>query len=98
MSKTPNAVISDLPLQPTALIGREREREAILAALAREDTRLVTLTGPGGIGKTRLALDVAANLADRYRDGVILVSLAPVRNRTSSPPPIWPLTHCAGAG
>ena len=80
MSKTPNAVISDLPLQPTALIGREREREAILAALAREDTRLVTLTGPGGIGKTRLALDVVANLADRYRDGVILVSLAPVRN------------------
>ena len=69
----------DLPRQPTALVGRERERDAIKAALAREDVRLVTLTGPGGIGKTRLALDAAANLDPAVAKRAVLVSLAAVR-------------------
>jgi predicted ATPase/DNA-binding CsgD family transcriptional regulator len=70
---------SDLPLQPTALIGRERERAAIHAALARDDVRLVTLTGPGGIGKTRLSLDAAAHLDPAIADQITFVSLAAVR-------------------
>jgi predicted ATPase len=71
---------SDFPLPPTALIGRERERTAIRATLAEEGVRLVTLTGPGGIGKTRLALDAAAHLDPAIADGAMLVSLAAVRD------------------
>ncbi|HET9221265.1 MAG TPA: tetratricopeptide repeat protein, partial [Roseiflexaceae bacterium] len=55
---------TNLPAQPTALIGREREIVAVCALLRRPDVRLVTLTGPGGTGKTRLALQVAAELVD----------------------------------
>jgi predicted ATPase len=67
---------NNLPLQPTLLIGREREVDAIKTLLARESVRLVTLTGPGGMGKTRLALQVAADLLADLRDGVWFVSLA----------------------
>jgi predicted ATPase/class 3 adenylate cyclase len=69
----------NLPSQPTPLIGREREAEEVCALLRRAGTRLVTLLGPGGIGKTRLALQVAAELLDDAPDGVTFVSLAPVR-------------------
>jgi predicted ATPase/class 3 adenylate cyclase len=65
---------TNLPVQPTPLIGRERELNAVLA-LARTH-RLVTLTGPGGSGKTRLALQAAAELLDEFLDGVWFVSLA----------------------
>ncbi|HEX9371203.1 MAG TPA: helix-turn-helix domain-containing protein, partial [Roseiflexaceae bacterium] len=54
----------NLPAQPTALIGREREIADVAALLRRADVRLVTLSGPGGTGKTRLALQVAADLLD----------------------------------
>jgi predicted ATPase/class 3 adenylate cyclase len=64
----------NLPHQMTSFIGREREIEAIKRRLA--ETRLVTLTGPGGSGKTRLALQVAAEMVDRDSDGVWLVELA----------------------
>jgi predicted ATPase/class 3 adenylate cyclase len=67
----------NLPVQPTALLGREREIDRV-AALLRSDARLVTLTGPGGTGKTRLALQVAADLLDDYADGAFFVNLAPV--------------------
>ena len=69
---------NNLPAQPTALIGREKELADIGKLLEREDVRLVTLTGPGGIGKTRLALQAAADLLDDYVDGVWFVNLAPV--------------------
>ncbi len=69
----------NLPSFPTGLIGREHERQAVRQLLLREDVRLVTLTGPGGAGKTRLALAVAADLLDSMAGGVYSVSLAPVR-------------------
>jgi predicted ATPase/class 3 adenylate cyclase len=67
---------TNLPTQPTPLLGRERELEAIGGLLGREATRLVTLTGPGGIGKTRLALQAAAEALDEFPDGVFFVALA----------------------
>ena len=66
----------NLPLQPTPLLGREREVEELTALLHRDDVRLVTLTGPGGTGKTRLALQAAAELVDEFPDGVWFVPLA----------------------
>ncbi len=69
-----------LPAQLTPLIGREREVAAICTLLHRPHVRLVTLTGAGGIGKTRLGLQVAADLSDAFPDGVYFVNLAPIRD------------------
>jgi predicted ATPase/class 3 adenylate cyclase len=67
----------NLPIQPTALLGREREVIEV-RTLFQEGTRLVTLTGPGGTGKTRLGLQVAAELVDNFDHGASLVELAPI--------------------
>jgi len=74
--RTPS--FSNLPLQPTALIGRDRECEEA-GGLLREH-RHVTLVGPGGTGKTRLALQIAADAVDEFEDGVFWVPLAAVRD------------------
>lgn len=69
---------NNLPVQPTLLIGREQEIAQACQLLRRSEVRLLTLTGPGGVGKTRLALQVAAELGDLFPDGVFLVALAPL--------------------
>ncbi len=75
--ETPSNV---LPISLTPLIGRERDVAAVSSTLQQTGVRLLTLTGPGGIGKTRLALQVAEELNDKFADGVYFVSLAPVRD------------------
>ena len=69
-----------LPVAPTPLVGRERELEAVCALIEREDVRLLTLSGVGGIGKTRLALAAAARLGGRFADGVGFADLSSVQS------------------
>src|SRR5215207_3242663 len=69
---------TSLPRPLTSLIGRERDIQRIRALIQPEQARLVTLTGPGGVGKTRLALQVAASMHQDFTHGAYYVSLAPI--------------------
>ena len=98
-----------LPPTPAPLIGRTREVEAVVALLRDPEVRLVTLTGPGGVGKTHLALVVMAALEEHFAGGVVWVDLAPIADAGFVIPAITralgvrdggnrpPLEHLAGA-
>jgi predicted ATPase/class 3 adenylate cyclase len=74
--RTLDARLNNLPSQPTPLVGREKEVAEVCGLFRREGMRLLTLTGPGGTGKTRLGLQAAANLLEEFDDGTFFVSLA----------------------
>src|SRR5256886_12942143 len=86
--KTLDVHPNNLPVQPTPFIGREKEVAAVTQLLRRPDVRLITLTGTGGVGKTRLGLHVAAELSDDFADGVFVVALPPVNDPTQVVPAI----------
>lgn len=88
----------NLPTQPTPLIGRTQEIQAVCALLRQAEVRLVTLTGPGGVGKTRLGLRVATELLNDFADGVCFVSLAPLRDANLVIPTIAQALRISEAG
>jgi non-specific serine/threonine protein kinase len=85
--------LSTLPVPSTQLIGRERELAFVCQMLLRPDVRLVTLTGPGGAGKTRLGIAIAEQAGDAFADGVLFVPLA-----TLGDPDLVALTIAHAAG
>lgn len=89
---------AELPSQVTQFIGREEELAAVKALLAQDGVRLVTLTGPGGTGKTRLATETARQLQGAYADGVVFVPLAPVAEARRIPDAIAQSLHLTLAG
>jgi predicted ATPase/DNA-binding SARP family transcriptional activator/Tfp pilus assembly protein PilF len=88
----------NLPRQFTPFIGREREQAEIHQRLDRETCALLTILGPGGAGKTRLAVEVAGQRLERYRDGVWFVPLAPVGDASLLPVTIATHLHLALSG
>src|SRR5580765_5982565 len=74
----PRALSHNLPVQPTPLIGRSHDVEAASKLLRSPDVRVLTLTGPPGIGKTRLGMEISSNLARDFADGIYFVPLAPI--------------------
>jgi predicted ATPase len=68
---------NNLPAQFSTLIGRERQIVEVLEYVRQEGIRLLTRTGPGGVGKTRLAIQAASRLSETFEDGVFFVTLAP---------------------
>jgi predicted ATPase len=83
--KPPEARPSNLPIPGTVFIGRDKELLAAKELLLRRDVRLVTLTGPAGIGKSRLALEMAREMVEHFPSGVYFVPLAPISDSSSIP-------------
>src|SRR5690606_36241987 len=84
---------NNLPPQVTQSIGRADGVAAVLSLLRRDDVRLITLTGPGGIGKTRLSLQVAAAELDRFEHGVYQATLDTITDPERVPAAIAGVLH-----
>jgi non-specific serine/threonine protein kinase len=93
LAPRPAEETTNLPIQATSFIGRAAEVAGLRELVLGADVRLVTITGPGGIGKTRLALHVAAGLSEAFPSGIWLVGLAPLAN-----PDLVPQTLAAVVG
>ena len=87
--------MQEFRIEPTPLIGRERELVAIRQMLDREDVRLLTLIGPGGVGKTRLALQAVQEQKEFFADGVFVILLAQISDSERVLPAIAQL-HTGG--
>ena len=88
LTPPPPTPLWKVPTVLTPLVGREQDVATVYALLARPEVRLLTLLGAGGIGKTRLAIEVATQMRERFVDGVCFLALASIRD------PICPLLHC----
>jgi predicted ATPase/DNA-binding XRE family transcriptional regulator len=87
------SVVSALPHPAAPLVGRERETEEVRGLLARPDVRLVTLTGIGGVGKTRLAVEIAREVAPLFPDGLTFLELAPLADPSLVVPTVLRSLH-----
>ena len=77
-------IAGEIPYQPTRFVGREREVDALTGGILDDACRLLTLVGPGGVGKTRLAIEVASRVAPRFEQGARFVDLAGIRTRATA--------------
>jgi predicted ATPase/class 3 adenylate cyclase len=89
---------NNLPLQPTPFLGREDQVARVVGFLGDEGSRLLTITGPGGVGKTRLALQVAAELLERFPDGAWFVDLSTLNDPSLVPSAILAALRSREAG
>lgn len=81
-ARHPGKITGNLPLASTPLIGREAEVTSVVEMLLSDNIRLVTMTGPGGVGKTRIAVQAATDLTEHFADGVYFVDLAPITDHS----------------